>query len=66
MNIIQELEREQIQTILAQRPVPEFGPGDTLKVMADFDTRKPHKLSWQTSNAYSGRTDQVCKDAHSV
>jgi large subunit ribosomal protein L19 len=33
MNIIQELEREQIQTILAMRPVPEFSPGDTLKVM---------------------------------
>ena len=33
MNIIQELEREQINAIIAKRAVPEFGPGDTVKVM---------------------------------
>ena len=33
MNIIQELFREQIKAVLAKRGVPEFGPGDTLKVM---------------------------------
>lgn len=33
MNIIQELEREQMQAVLAKRGVPEFGPGDTVKVM---------------------------------
>lgn len=33
MNIIQELEREQMNAILAKRGVPEFGPGDTVKVM---------------------------------
>lgn len=33
MNIIQELEREQMQKVLATRGVPEFGPGDTLKVL---------------------------------
>ena len=33
MNIIQELEQEQISAILAKRGVPEFGPGDTVKVM---------------------------------
>lgn len=33
MNIIQELELEQIKTISAKRGVPEFGPGDTVKVM---------------------------------
>ena len=33
MNIIQELELEQIKAITAKRAVPEFGPGDTLKVM---------------------------------
>jgi large subunit ribosomal protein L19 len=32
MNIIQQLEQEQMQAILAKRNVPEFGPGDTLKV----------------------------------
>jgi large subunit ribosomal protein L19 len=33
MNIIQELEREQINAITLKRSVPEFGPGDTVKVM---------------------------------
>jgi large subunit ribosomal protein L19 len=33
MNIIQELENEQIKAISAKRGVPEFGPGDTVKVM---------------------------------
>ncbi len=32
MNIIQELENEQMKAVLAKRNVPEFGPGDTLKV----------------------------------
>jgi large subunit ribosomal protein L19 len=33
MNIIQQLEREQMDAILAKRGVPEFQPGDTVKVM---------------------------------
>ena len=33
MNIIQELEREQMDAVLRTRTVPEFGPGDTVKVM---------------------------------
>ena len=33
MNIIQELEREQMNAVTAKRGVPEFGPGDTVKVM---------------------------------
>jgi large subunit ribosomal protein L19 len=33
MTVIQELEREQISAILAKRSIPEFGPGDTVKVM---------------------------------
>ena len=33
MNIIQQIEREQIDAILTKRGVPEFQPGDTLKVM---------------------------------
>ncbi|MCB1522153.1 MAG: 50S ribosomal protein L19 [Hyphomicrobiaceae bacterium] len=33
MNVIQELEQEQIKAITAKRAVPEFGPGDTVKVM---------------------------------
>jgi large subunit ribosomal protein L19 len=32
MNIIQEIEKEEAGRVAAQRKVPEFGPGDTLKV----------------------------------
>lgn len=33
MNVIQELDREQMQAITNERRIPEFSPGDTLKVM---------------------------------
>lgn len=32
MNLIQQLEAEQIQKLTAARAIPEFRPGDTLKV----------------------------------
>jgi large subunit ribosomal protein L19 len=32
MNVIQEIEREQIEKLAAQRKIPDFGPGDTLRV----------------------------------
>ncbi|WGF86974.1 50S ribosomal protein L19 [Marinivivus vitaminiproducens] len=32
MNLIDELEREQIDQMAAQRPVPPFQPGDTVRV----------------------------------
>jgi large subunit ribosomal protein L19 len=32
MNIIEQLEKEQIEALERIRPVPEFGPGDTLRV----------------------------------
>jgi large subunit ribosomal protein L19 len=33
MNIIQELEREQMHAVTMKRGVPEFGPGDTVRIM---------------------------------
>ena len=33
MNIIQQLEQEQIKAVTAKRLIPEFEPGDTVKVM---------------------------------
>jgi len=33
MNIIHELEREQMSAVTMKRAVPEFGPGDTVRVM---------------------------------
>ena len=32
MNIIEQLEAEQVEKLKGKRPVPEFGPGDTLRV----------------------------------
>ncbi|MEE8445973.1 MAG: 50S ribosomal protein L19, partial [Alphaproteobacteria bacterium] len=32
MNIIEQLEKEQLTKLTAKREVPEFGPGDTLRV----------------------------------
>ena len=49
MNIIQQLEREQMDAVLAKRGVPEFQPGDTVKVMvrvvesADVDPKDKKK-----------------------
>ena len=33
MDIIAQIEREQMDAVLAKRGIPEFGPGDTVKVM---------------------------------
>jgi len=33
MNIIEELEKEQMAEIATKRAIPEFGPGDTVRVM---------------------------------
>jgi large subunit ribosomal protein L19 len=49
MNIIQQIEREQMDAVLAKRNVPEFQPGDTVKVMvrvvesADVDPKDKKK-----------------------
>lgn len=32
MNLIEALEKDQVEKLTSARPVPEFGPGDTLKV----------------------------------
>ena len=33
MNLLQQIEREQVEKLAASRPVPEFDPGDTVRVM---------------------------------
>ncbi len=32
MNLLQQFERDQLQQLLARRPVPDFRPGDTVRV----------------------------------
>ena len=49
MNIIQQIEREQMNAVLAKRGIPEFSPGDTVKVTvkvveaADVDPKDKKK-----------------------
>ena len=33
MNLLQQIEREQVEKLVAHRPVPKFEPGDTVRVM---------------------------------
>jgi large subunit ribosomal protein L19 len=33
MNLLQQIEREQVEKLVASRPVPKFEPGDTVRVM---------------------------------
>jgi len=57
MNIIQQIEREQMDAVLAKRGVPEFQPGDTVKVMvrvveaADVDPKDKKKKAAQAKAA---------------
>jgi large subunit ribosomal protein L19 len=32
MNLLQEIEKEQLDKLVAERPVPKFAPGDTVRV----------------------------------
>src|SRR5256886_10837250 len=32
MNLLQQIEREQVEKLVANRPVPKFEPGDTVRV----------------------------------
>ena len=32
MNVIEEIEKGEIERLVAERPVPEFSPGDTVRV----------------------------------
>ena len=32
MNVIEQLEKEQIDRLVAERPIPDFAPGDTVRV----------------------------------
>jgi large subunit ribosomal protein L19 len=53
MNIIQALEKEQMDAISAKRIVPEFGPGDTVKVMVKVIEGEGEKRSVRLQ-AYEG------------
>ncbi len=32
MNVIEELEKEEIERVMQDRDLPDFGPGDTLRI----------------------------------
>lgn len=51
MNIIQELELEQMKAVLAKRGVPEFGPGDTLRIMVRVSEGAPEPAKGKSKAA---------------
>ena len=53
MDIIQQLEKEQMDAVRAKRNVPEFSPGDTLKVMVKVIEGEGDKQSVRLQ-AYEG------------
>ena len=64
MNIIQELEREQMDAVLAKRGIPEFSPGDTVKVMVrvievidDPKDKKKKAAEPKQEASHAGATD---------
>src|SRR5215471_8878496 len=40
MNLLQQIEREQVEKLAANRPVPKFEPGDTVRVMVRVGERE--------------------------
>ena len=59
MNIIAELEKEQIKAITAKRGVPEFGAGDTVKIMV-----KVIEGTTQRLQAYEGVV--IARSGHGI
>jgi large subunit ribosomal protein L19 len=60
MNIIQELEHEQMQAVLAKRAVPEFSPGDTLRVVVRvLDEAADPKDKGKAAKAKKGDVKEV-------
>ena len=57
MNIIQELEKEQIRAVLNKRGVPEFGPGDTLRVMVRVTEGEPAPAKGRAPARGARKTD---------
>ncbi len=55
MNIIQQLEKEQADRLEAIRPIPEFSPGDTLRVIVKIHEVKTSKKQ-KKADAKSYRT----------
>ena len=56
MNIIQEIDREQINALLAKRGVPSFEPGDTVKIMVKvFDEVEDPKAKKKGAKAEASK-----------
>ncbi len=53
MNIIQQLEKEQADRLEAIRPIPEFAPGDTLRVIVKIhEVKAPKKGAKADAKTY--------------
>ena len=66
MNIIQQIEREQMNAVLAKRGVPEFSPGDTVKVTvkvvetAEIDPKDKKKKAAAPKEATVRYPQELC------
>ena len=64
MNTIQKLEKEQIDRLSAEKQVPDFAPGDTLRVTCTFDANRRAKTRPAQKPRYTlwgeGTTDEMC------
>ncbi|HLJ63215.1 MAG TPA: 50S ribosomal protein L19, partial [Stellaceae bacterium] len=40
MNVIETLEKEQVEKLIAARPIPDFAPGDTVRVSVTLVERE--------------------------
>ena len=58
MNIVEKISQDQIDKVVEGRPVPEFGPGDTLKVHVKVVEGTRERVE-RVFPLYSPRIDQI-------
>ena len=61
MNLIQTLEAEAIEQLTKDRPIPEFRPGDTLRVgvkVVEGERARSSRSAWATMSYRAGKWRQ--------
>src|SRR5687767_15398622 len=61
MNIIEQLEKEQAAALAKKRKIPEFGPGDTLRVNVKVVEGDRSRVQ-----AYEGRSEEHTSELQSL
>jgi large subunit ribosomal protein L19 len=55
MNLMQTLDRDEVKKLAAKRPVPEFGPGDTVRVTIIVDEDKAGENAEKGAKTAAGK-----------